>query len=406
MRLSFSSDERGAVAVIFAVMVLPILGLVGMGVDYSRASSMRAKLQRSIDSAILTNAARATQPTVKEDITAQVTAAFRPGEVTNLVVNTVVLSGQITTTATATVPRVMPLLGMQTMAIGADAEAKWGSKSFEVAMVIDNSGSMDQYMGVQKKITSVKTAAANFVDFLVANVPPPGTLKIALVPFDQNVNIGAANKTASWVDTSSLSSSSWGSSWGSSSSTWDGCVWDRTQNYDVTNTPPTGGNVTEFQPDPGRASDCPLLPVMKLTTSTNTIKTAIASMAPAGSTNLTIGLAWGFGLLTPNVPFSGPVALGTAGVYKSIIFMTDGQNTKNRWSTSTSTVNARTTLVCSNLRTANIEVYTVGTADADDTVLRACATNPSMYYKVTNGTELDEAFKEIARKISRLRLST
>ena len=399
MRRSFSSDQQGAVAVIFAVMVLPMLGLIGVGVDYSRGSSIRAKLQRAIDSAILTNASRSTQPTVKADITAQVAAAFRPGEVTNLVVNTVVGSGQISTTATATVPRVLPLLGMQTMNIGADAQARWGSKSFEVAMVIDNSGSMSTVMSGQTKISAVKTAAANFVDFLVANVPPPGTLKIALVPFDQGVNIGDANKSASWVDKSSLPSNK------RRDRDWDGCMWDRAQSYDVDNTVPNG-TATNFQPDPNRAASCPLLPVMALTTSTSAIKTAIGQMAPAGSTNLTIGLAWGYGLLTPNVPFAGPVAIGTSGVYKSIIFMTDGQNTQNRWSTSTSAVNARTALACNNLRADNIEVYTVGTVDADDAVLRACATNPSMYYKVTNGSELDAAFNEIARKISRLRLSS
>jgi hypothetical protein len=54
MRLrSFIQDRRGAVAPIFALSIIPVIGLVGMAVDYSRANSIKAALQASLDATAL-----------------------------------------------------------------------------------------------------------------------------------------------------------------------------------------------------------------------------------------------------------------------------------------------------------------------------------------------------------------
>jgi hypothetical protein len=49
----FRSDQRGAVAVVFGVMLIPVLGIAGMALDYNRASSFRANLQAKADAAAL-----------------------------------------------------------------------------------------------------------------------------------------------------------------------------------------------------------------------------------------------------------------------------------------------------------------------------------------------------------------
>jgi Mg-chelatase subunit ChlD len=145
--------------------------------------------------------------------------------------------------------------------------------------------------------------------------------------------------------------------------------------------------------------------MLQLTSSMGTVNGALGSMSAAGNTNLTVGLAWGFSMLTPSAPFSGAVPFGTPGVYKSLVFMTDGQNTQNRWSTTASAINARTQAACAAIKAAGIEIYTVGTVDADAALLQSCATDPSMSYPVTTGSEMNAAFVDIASKISRLRLS-
>jgi Flp pilus assembly protein TadG len=52
----FRRDQRGNIAITFAVTLLPILAAVGGAVDYSIANSQRAKIQAALDSAILAGA--------------------------------------------------------------------------------------------------------------------------------------------------------------------------------------------------------------------------------------------------------------------------------------------------------------------------------------------------------------
>ena len=47
--LRFMQDRRGGVAPMFAIAVIPVFGLVGAAVDYSRANSIRAGLQSALD---------------------------------------------------------------------------------------------------------------------------------------------------------------------------------------------------------------------------------------------------------------------------------------------------------------------------------------------------------------------
>jgi len=52
----YAEDSRGQVAVIFALAALPILAAVGAAVDFSSANGVKAQLQASLDSAVLSGA--------------------------------------------------------------------------------------------------------------------------------------------------------------------------------------------------------------------------------------------------------------------------------------------------------------------------------------------------------------
>src|SRR6185312_14460100 len=106
----------------------------------------------------------------------------------------------------------------------------------------------------------------------------------------------------------------------------------------------------------------------------------IDDMTPTGNTNVTIGLAWGFQLLSPVEPFNAPAP--EADLDKVIVILTDGDNTQNRWSSSSSAIDARTQKVCDNIKTANIKIYTVRVINGNASLLKGCATNPTMYYDV------------------------
>jgi hypothetical protein len=118
---------------------------------------------------------------------------------------------------------------------------------------------------------------------------------------------------------------------------------------------------------------------------------------------------------------------------KFAVVMTDGQNTSgyrnnsnesiysgigyiwaNRLGTTsqdaatrTRAIDGRLALLCTNMKAAGIQIFTVrvevteGTSD----LLRDCATNPSMFYDVSDSGNLTATFRAIGAQISELRIS-
>jgi Flp pilus assembly protein TadG len=50
---SFCSDRAGSFAPTFALLLVPVVGLIGAALDYSRAANERVMLQRALDTALL-----------------------------------------------------------------------------------------------------------------------------------------------------------------------------------------------------------------------------------------------------------------------------------------------------------------------------------------------------------------
>src|SRR6267378_3016536 len=50
---AFGAARRGNVTLTFALVVIPVIGLVGAAVDYSRANSARTQMQAALDSTAL-----------------------------------------------------------------------------------------------------------------------------------------------------------------------------------------------------------------------------------------------------------------------------------------------------------------------------------------------------------------
>lgn len=55
---SFAGNERGTIAVLFALLLVPMLGIVFGGIDYSRAMSVQGQLQTAADAAAVSAASR------------------------------------------------------------------------------------------------------------------------------------------------------------------------------------------------------------------------------------------------------------------------------------------------------------------------------------------------------------
>src|SRR5262249_41244351 len=121
--------------------------------------------------------------------------------------------------------------------------------------------------------------------------------------------------------------------------TWNGCMTDRTQNYDTVNTAPVSGNVATLFPA-DQYSYCGGSPqiatIMPLSYDWTALKAKIDTLVPTGNTNQSIGLAWGWMTLTQSDPFNAP-AKDPNYVYKdALVILSDGLNTQNRWTTNAS----------------------------------------------------------------------
>ena len=110
-----------------------------------------------------------------------------------------------------------------------------------------------------------------------------------------------------------------------------------------------------------------------------------------------------FQALSPVAPFN--ASAPKSDLDKVIILLTDGDNTENRWSTTQSTIDARTKLACTNVKAANIKLYTIRVIDGNESLLQQCATKTDMYYDVQQASQLSKVFSTIAQNLANLRLA-
>lgn len=187
-RLSGSAgDERGAVAVVFAVSLVLLAPLVVGVVDIYMSSSQRSRLQDALDAAALYTArstastASAIETTGRRALMANLSASDQA----RLISSTFVLN-ESTVVATAE-------LSPQSIAsnlwnhgnLKASTNVVRASSNLEVAVVLDITGSMSGDMA------SLRSAATKLVDIVVQDVQTPYYSKLAIVPYANAVNVGS-----------------------------------------------------------------------------------------------------------------------------------------------------------------------------------------------------------------------
>src|SRR5687768_18325267 len=72
---SFRDDRRGGIAIIFALSLVPMLGMVGLAIDYSRASRVRTSMHAAVDATALMLSREASKLT-PEQLQARATQYF------------------------------------------------------------------------------------------------------------------------------------------------------------------------------------------------------------------------------------------------------------------------------------------------------------------------------------------
>ncbi len=503
----FRRDEGGNIAIIAAIGV-PILALVSFALlDINRASGQKRELQDALDAAAL-YAARSTavtdadlQKVGSKALSAQlgtmvdarlISSSFALGK-----------NGAVVATAQVSVKPFVSNIWLQgDMEVGADSEVLRSMNRIELALVLDNTGSM-----AGSKLANLKTASKNLIDTLAtsaARSSEPNPVKIGIVPFSQTVKVGATYKSQTWIDQTGAAPINREIFWDKATATtinanrftllgnmgqsWGGCVETRAQPYDVQDTAPTTGTPATlytpyFAPDEpdsrsksgnangdfgsfsndylpdelfsatnwkipqgyigkydqapsgggGPNRGCDLQPIMRLTTNWTGLKTLVDGMVATGNTNIPLGAAWGWNLLSPTGPFADGSAYGAAKLSKIAIIMTDGDNVmsdanndnesnynalgyvwQNRLGINgggqgarTSAMDKRLALLCENMKARGVVIYTVRVEvkSGASALLKKCATTADRYYDVQNAADLDDVFQRIAGEISNLRIS-
>ncbi|WP_162841518.1 pilus assembly protein [Salaquimonas pukyongi] len=402
----FPRDVRGNFSVILALAALPIMICAGVAVDYSSLSRERTMLQNSVDAAILAvgqsfekKGKRKVRRELRNYLKANMgNAAYRQIDDLDIDINrrkhtlTVSAKGQIDTSF-------MMLAGKDKLEYTAVSQIKSAYGGAEVALVLDNTGSM----GVDGKMGALKTAANRFVDNIIGDASND-PVKVGIVPFSTHVNVGLSNRNAGWI---SVPDDDPGAGL-----YWSGCVGSRAEPFNIQDR-------NYSRRVPGMMNTVCTNPITPLTNNKTRLHSEINSMSAGGNTYIPAGLVWGHRILTSKAPFSEGLTNSVAkrdNIKKFIVLMTDGANTVSadlpgsgdHTGTDVARANAWTSDACAYVKGEAIVLYTITFGDLDDPIrnlMRNCANSSDHYFHAASGAELDRIFEEIRSTITALHLS-
>lgn len=397
----FRKSESGGVIIIVTLSILVLFVAAGIAFDMARTEMAKVKLSSCLDTAGVAALAKvpdclgSNSTSVNACVVANVqkyfladcqsgylqTAGVRfNGQNQNNNVSVVLSPDDMTLTLNALVAQktdLMSVVGVDTVNIAATTVVTRQTAGMELALVLDNTGSMGVSIdpsGVTK-ITALKCAVAGnaafgggnqcsgqvttgLLDLLYGNNNTVSNMFVSVIPFTAMINPNVVAAPASgFVNNVTLQNSS----------QMTGCIDSRDMtvvsttypgltpqgdhiHLDISDDPPVG--TTAFKAlSRSVESDCIPSPTHAMLTNKSDVISVIRQMTADGNTMLPIGLAWGWRALSPNwkgfwgasptfKDASGnisalPLPYQTAGMNKVVIFMTDGMNDTEGGATST-----------------------------------------------------------------------
>ncbi|HXP77032.1 MAG TPA: TadE/TadG family type IV pilus assembly protein [Stellaceae bacterium] len=373
------SRRRGSVLVWFAVTMVPLILATGIAIDIARAYAVKIRLGAALDEAGLAVASTSNQSI---DLTARLNQYFygnysstgigTPTSVT--MVNDANDANVINLTATATVPTIfMRLAGFSSIAVAATAQVTKEPTGLEVALVLDNTGSMlDSFNGITN-MAAMTADATQLVNILFGANANNTKLKMSLVPFVTTVNPGslAPNLIAAGslptINTGTSKKPVWKTiTYSATDATlWKGCLEepnspaDQSESTaagawmpywwptDSTNNPwgawPNNISVVLTRPsadDPTQSHSPDLscgTPIQRLVSDKQTMLNAVNAMQAwsRSGTMIHVGMTWGWRTISPvsvfqtaGTPDAQPY--NTPGWTKAVILETDGTDNFNQ----------------------------------------------------------------------------
>ena len=447
----FSRDAQGGVTIMFSLLIVTLCLFVGAAVDIGRWAQARYQTIQAMDAAVLAggsvmqaadnpaSALTLAQATAQRyylentqnrspvtDDTVSFTSANNNTAfvaVGNAYIETIFLNF-------AHIPK-LPLLD-KSEASFSKAELTGGGGTtgngngkidVEIAMMLDVTGSM-----AGSKIVDLRAAAKDLVNIVITEGVYARKVRVALVPFSEGVRLpsNANTKARGSPVNTQTTSVRYGNNTYTTTYYRTDCVVERTGTNKYTDVAPGTGNfvMTQYK----TSNSCALSTeeqVVPLSADKEFLKGRIDKLDISGSTAGQIGTAWAWYMLSPNWNTLWPTA-GAANAYgdktqKIAILMTDGEYNLEYDAKGIGTGSAgagaaangsspdQAKALCAGMKAKGITVYTVGFALGGNATaiatLSNCASSSSTTYTADNGTELKQAFRDIAKKITPIYLS-
>ncbi len=198
-------DRTANTLAIAAASLMPLMAMVGGGIDASRYYMAAARMQSACDAGAL--AARQAMPTTAfTEAHRQIGVNFFDQNFENGIFGTTNRtlsyssngSGVVTGTASATIPTtIMGAFGYTTFALAATCTAEINISNSDIMFVLDVTGSMADCpdgsscsSGPGSKIVALRSAVMSFYDTVQASTSPAAQVRYGLVPYSQQVNVG------------------------------------------------------------------------------------------------------------------------------------------------------------------------------------------------------------------------
>jgi Flp pilus assembly protein TadG len=264
-RLTRTVDDRGNVAIIAALSMVPIC-LAGLGAaDLARGAAARVQLQDALDAAALAAARQGSgdaMTTVGRRYLSQnltltddyrlVSSSFQETD-----------DGKVVATARLELDPFLGGLMSGSMPVEVSTEVVRAAMKVEIALVLDTTGSMNEGAKLADMKKAAKTFVTNMEDVAQKSIEP-NSVKISLVPFANAVRVdGTAYRNSTWMDQNGdapINDQIFTTDIGTLhakrfdlfttiGTSWRGCVEMRQAPYDVQDTPPnTGMPATLYTP--------------------------------------------------------------------------------------------------------------------------------------------------------------
>ncbi|MEQ8558752.1 MAG: pilus assembly protein [Henriciella sp.] len=406
--------DRGHVAVILALAVLPIALVSGFAIDFQLLTTKKNKAQYNLDSAVIagTRALREghSHAEVKQQVSDYFMTALSSSEnFLNCESPTVVIDATDVEASTrcSLATTLSAIAGVEEMSFQITTATTYGIGKVDVAFVFDVSGSMGG-----SRIADLKLAAHDAVNTLIPDDPAVGQeddIRISMVAYNGAFNAGSYFQAVTGETPEQTYWYRHDGEWRSYhySTT---CVFERAGGEAFTDAAPGDGQYL-MAAGVYERNDCSNAKPLELTSDETPLHDYIETLSAGGNTAGHLGVAWGWYTISPNwagiLPeTSAPLAYDEPDSAKAIVLMTDGAfNTVGDYNNGSSSWQARQ--LCDAIKQQDIVIYSVAfqAPSSGEDVLRDCASGEENFFTPQDGEELTDAYQSIATAISDLRIT-